>query len=281
MEPPVPGPPRPGGADLHLHSHLSDGVHPPRAVMERSAAAGLSTVALTDHDSTEGLATANDAARRLGLRLIPGIELSCAHEGHGGLHLLAWFIDPGHAGLGARLDRLLEARRERFGLILEALGRAGVHLDPDATRARAGGRAIGRPHIAAALVAAGFARHPQDAFDRWLKVGRPGFVRLERLAAAEAIDTVHAAGGVTGLAHPGLGVTDDVIEALARLGLAALEVDHPAHAAETRRHYRALAERLGLVATGGSDFHDEERGEAVGSERVTDATLAALEARRR
>ncbi len=268
------------GADLHAHSRFSDGLEAPAAVVAQAAAAGLAALALTDHDNLGGLEEAAAAAARHRLRLIPGVEISC-RAGRQDVHLLGWFVDPGHGPLQAALARLQGARERRLAAMLKALGAAGAPVSEAEVRAATDGRAPGRPHVAAALVAAGHARSMQDAFDRWLKPRRAGFVPLERLTAEEAIARVRAAGGVVGLAHPGLGVDDPIIESLAAQGLAALEADHPAHTASQRRHYAALARRLGLVATAGSDFHgDRDRHGTLGEHRTPAEALAALQARR-
>ena len=270
-----------GGADLHAHSLCSDGALPPAEVVTRAAAAGLAALALTDHDGVGGLAEAAATATQHRLRLIPGIEISCRADGTD-VHLLAWFVDPEHAELRRVLAGLAAARARRLRLILAALTIAGAPLTEGAVRDRQPGEVVGRPHVADALVTAGFARDRDDAFRRWLRRGRPGFVPLERLAARDAIALVHAAGGVCGVAHAGLGVGDDCLAALASGGLDALEVGHPDHSPAQRRHYLDLAARLGLVTTSGSDFHGPEHGRApLGGERMPAEALTALEARRR
>ena len=268
------------GADLHVHSTFSDGQHEPAAVMAMAAEAGLLAVALTDHDTTDGLAAAAVAASRHGLRLIPGVEIS-SHCDRRDIHLLAWFIDPDHAGLRHALARLAGARERRLETMLKALSRAGAPVQETAVREQSGGHVPGRPHVAAALVAAGHAASVQTAFDRWIGLGRPGFVALERIPAGEAIALVRAAGGVAGLAHPGLAHAGRALPALARSGLAAVECDHPGHDPRQRRRWREAAQHLDLVATSGSDFHgSSHRHGAIGSECIDNATLAILEARR-
>lgn len=270
----------PGVADLHMHSLFSDGKHSPVQVMEMAASSGLAAVALTDHDTMDGLATALPAARRLGVRLIPGMEIS-SRQGSQELHLLAWHFDPDHGGLRQAMDSLASARRRRLEAMLKALTAAGAPILQQAVLDQSGGHVPGRPHMAAALVAAGHATSVQDAFDRWIGKNCPGFVPLERLSAQRAITLVKAAGGVTGLAHPGLARAGRAIPELVRLGLDALECDHPAHDAGRRRQFHQTASRYNLVPTAGSDFHgDSQRHGQVGSERIREDTLKALEDKR-
>ena len=267
-----------GGFDLHLHSRHSDGLFRPSQVAERAATARLDGFALTDHDSGAGLQEGEESARRLGLRFVPGIEISCRHQG-ADLHLLGWFMDPDHPRFRPALDKMAAARERRLERMLAALGRAGAALTRADVRRQTTGAIVGRPHIAAALVAAGHASGVQNAFDRWLKRGRPGFVPLERIAAPDAIALVREAGGVAALAHPGLDVPDEIVVSLASQGLAALEADHPGHSAAHREHYRRLAAQHGLLATGGSDFHGSAGNHAAaGAERTPAAVVARLEA---
>ncbi|MFQ5767887.1 MAG: PHP domain-containing protein [Acidobacteriota bacterium] len=267
-------------ADLHAHSSHSDGLLAPAEVVRQAAATGLHALALTDHDGTAGIDEAVSAGGTLGLKIIPGVEISCRHL-NTDIHLLGWFIDPSHAGLRKRLAGLVQARENRLARMLEALGQGGAVIEEAAVRRAAGPLVIGRPHIARALVEAGHARSVQDAFDRWLKQGQAGFVPLQRIPAAEAVATVKAAGGVAGIAHAGLGVPDSIIRDLTACGLAGLEVHHPAHRPKQRQHYLGLARHLGLVPTAGSDFHGDDEGHApLGTERLPALGLAQLEARR-
>jgi len=268
------------GTDLHVHSTCSDGQHEPAAVMALAAAAGLEAVALTDHDTVAGVGAAAAAAAAHGLRFIPGVEIS-SHAAGRDIHLLGPFVDPDHAGLRQALARLAGARERRLAAMLKALARAGVPVTAAAVWQEASHHVPGRPHVAAALVAAGHAASLQAAFDVWIGQGRPGFVALERIPAREAIATVKAAGGVAGLAHPGLARAGQTLPALAREGLAAVECDHPGHDPGQRRQWRVAAQRLNLVATAGSDFHGgSERHGLIGSESLDAGALATLEARR-
>jgi predicted metal-dependent phosphoesterase TrpH len=264
-----------------MHSLSSDGLHTPAQVMAMAGSAGLAAVALTDHDTMEGLPAAHQAAREHGVRLIPGMEISSV-QGSQEIHLLAWFFDPEHEGLKKALVGLAGARESRLAAMLKALAGAGAPLTREAVMEQSSGHVPGRPHMAGALVTAGHATSVQDAFDRWIGADCPGFVPLARLSAEQAITLVKDAGGLTGLAHPGLGGAATAIPALTALGLDALECDHPSHNARRRREMQASAARYGLTPTAGSDFHgDSKRHGRVGSERLTASTMADLEARRR
>ncbi|MFQ5670319.1 MAG: PHP domain-containing protein [Acidobacteriota bacterium] len=268
------------GIDLHVHSRFSDGRYSPARLADLAAAANLRGFALTDHDGLGGLDEAARAARGKGLRLVPGVELSCRCQQHD-LHLLGWFVDAHSVPLRRALFRLAEARRRRLHAMIQALQEQGIPLDEEEVLERNDGPVTGRPHLAAALVAAGRARSVQDAFQRWLNPGRPGFIRLDRLPASRAIELIRGSGGVSGIAHPGLQVPDAIVLRLAAQGLDAIEVDHPSHDPRQRRHYRALARRLDLTPAAGSDFHgDRQRHARLGAERLSDAGQAALEARR-
>lgn len=246
--------------DLHCHSAVSDGTEPPAQLMARAATAGLDVVALTDHDTADGWAEASTAADRVGVHFVPGIELSAKHRG-ASIHLLAYWPDPTYPLLAAQLAELQAARSERLPRMLARLAEHGISLTEDDVRRAAGPAvSIGRPHVADALVVAGVAVDRDDAFAVWLAEGRPGYVGKGAAALPALIRLVRDAGGVPVLAHPwGRGsrdvLTPDVIAGLVDVGLAGLEVDHRDHDEPTRARLRALAARLGLLATGSSDDH--------------------------
>lgn len=264
--------------DLHLHSTASDGVTSPAAVVAAAHAAGLAAIALTDHDTVDGVAEAMHAAAAVGLRFVPGVELS-AYEGDDEVHLLGLHI--------ARLDELqheLEifraARRTRAEAIVARLNAIGVRIRFDDVLAMAGDAAIGRPHIARALVENGWAMDLRDAFDKYLGAGRPGNLEKRRIQFGEAIALVHRCGGIAVLAHPGSGGTRHRLEALAALGLDGVEVLHPSHSGEDRARLLALADHLDLVPSGGSDSHGgADASRAVGAMRVPATWLARQDER--
>ena len=247
-------------ADLHLHSTRSDGHWPPERVVEKAARAGVAVMALTDHDSTEGLEEAGRAASRLGLELIPGIEISVDVGTSGERHLLAYGMDPSDAELRRLLAENVVARIERLHRMIEALARDGVKIEASDVLAEAHGN-VGRPHVADALVRKGIVRRRQEAFDRWLGDGRNAHVKKINVQADRAIRVVHGAGGVTVLAHPGRRWDPAQIEGLVRDGLDGLEAFHPSNGATQVKALQQMAERWSLLVTGGSDCHGDEEGE--------------------
>lgn len=243
--------------DLHCHTTASDGALPPGAVVQVAARAGVRVLAITDHDTVDAVGEAARAAADLGVRIVAGVEIS-ARIGPRELHVLGHFLDPADPALAGRLAAFRQGRASRGDAILERLRAHGVDLDPAELAVQAGGGSVGRPHVARLLVARGVARNMQDAFDRWLCEGRPGWVERPFPEAEEAIALIRGAGGVASLAHPALsGVCGPELERLAGLGLSAVEVDHPGQAEAVRRKLRVVAGSLGLLTTGGSDFHGE------------------------
>ncbi len=262
--------------DLHAHSTRSDGALTPTDLVERAASCGVRTLALTDHDTVEGLDEARNAGATWGVELVAGVEIS-AWLGRE-VHVLGYFIDDRAPGLSAVLDRQRNSRVQRVRDIGARLERLGLPIDADAVIASADGN-VGRPHIARALVAAGHVPDTQAAFDRLLGGNGSAYVPASRLTAEYAVRIIHDAGGVAVLAHPGVEAVDDRIPGLVDAGLDGIEVEHPAHDAATANRYRGLAHRLGLVPTGGSDFH-HPGGHPLGAYGVDEAALSALAARR-
>jgi predicted metal-dependent phosphoesterase TrpH len=269
--------------DLHTHSSVSDGTEPPAEVVARARAAGLDVVALTDHDTAAGWPEASEAADRLGVELVPGIEVS-SRQGGASVHLLAYWPDPRHPALAAQLERILLARDGRLPRMLARLREAGVDLDEAQVRAVAGdAEALGRPHVADAMVAAGIVADRGEAFDSWLAEGRPGYVsKQNELSTASTIALVRDAGGVPVLAHPWGrasrgALTEPVLAELTAAGLAGLEVDHQDHDPPTRDALRGIAADLGLVVTGSSDYHGAGKADHdLGCNTTSPEALAAL-----
>ena len=257
--------------DLHCHSTASDGTLTPAELVTAGAEAGLDVMAITDHDTTGGWAAAA-AARPAGLTLIRGAELSCRWFGVEPaipLHLLAYLFDPEDPALAADLIRLRTDREQRAERIVELLRADGVDITWPEVSGYAAGGSVGRPHIAQALIRAGLVRTTNEAFaSRWL--GARYFVPKADLDVFEAVRTVLSAGGVPVFAHPnatvrGRIVPDKLIVELAAAGLFGLEADHEDHTVEQRGHVRALAEELGLVVTGSSDFHGTHKTVQLGA----------------
>jgi predicted metal-dependent phosphoesterase TrpH len=216
-------------------------------------------MAVTDHDTTAAVAEVEAEARGHGIHAIPGIEITAVEAGSD-LHVLGYFLDPRHDGLQALLVRQRAARVARIEVIGSRLAAHGVPIDvePILERSRREpGRSIGRPQVAGAMVDAGYVASTQEAFDRWLERGRPGFVPREGPTPETVIDTIHQAGGIASLAHPGQRGLGPRIAALAAAGLDAIEVFHPDHDAALVQEYMDIARRLQLLLTGGSDFHGD------------------------
>lgn len=257
--------------DLHCHSTASDGTLTPAELVVAGAKAGLDVMAITDHDTTGGWQAAAQA-RPAGLRLVRGAELSCRWYGVRpsiALHMLAYLFDPAEPRLVAELARIREDRERRAERIVDLLRADGVDISWPEVRDYAKGGSVGRPHIAQALIRAGLVRTTDEAFaSRWL--GARYFVPKADLDVFEAVRAVRAAGGVTVFAHPrattrGRIVPDQLIVDLAAAGLFGLEADHEDHTAGERAHVRALADQLGLVATGSSDFHGTHKTVRLGA----------------
>jgi len=255
--------------DLHSHSTASDGTDPPAEVMRRARAAGLDVIALTDHDTLAGLGQARQALPP-GLALVPGMELSCQLGGHS-VHLLAYHVDPAHAGLAEQLAAITTDRLRRGRDMVAKLRELGVDVTWEQVAAIAGGGVVARPHIARAMVAAGAIARPEQAFTpEWIGAGGRAYVSRYALDPEEAIRLVAAAGGVSVLAHPGAAqrgwvIGDAAVEQLAGAGLGGLEVAHPDHDDAQRLRLAGLAAALGLVASGGSDDHGALTGHRLGS----------------
>lgn len=266
--------------DLHAHSTASDGTESPAGLVRSAAAAGLSVVALTDHDTVAGWPEAV-AALPPGLRLVRGAEISCAHRGVS-LHLLAYLFDPGHEALAEEMAMAFDDRVPRAKGIVAKLAAAGHPITWDQVLARLEpGATVGRPHIADALVAAGVVPDRTAAFDDLLHNGSPFFVDHYAVDPVRAVRLVRAAGGVPVLAHPaashrGRTVEDGVITELAEAGLAALEVDHRDNPPEARVRLRAIAADLGLLVTGASDYHGTGKPNRLGENTTDPDVLEAL-----
>jgi 3',5'-nucleoside bisphosphate phosphatase len=254
--------------DLHTHSVVSDGSETPSELIRLAAEAGLSAVALTDHDVLGGLAEAEKAAQELGVELIPGVELSLdwsefEHDAdnRGGMHLIVLWIDDTPGPLPDRLADLRLGRDDRNHTILERLRQLGLEVSMEELVARAGEGSVGRPHIAGVMVDRGYVPDIATAFDQFLGSGAPAYVGRRRLTPAEALSLARASGGVPVLAHPHtLGFEEDarleaLLEQLAALGLAGLETHHSGAEPDRRRQLRRIGRRVGLLPSGGSDFH--------------------------
>ena len=261
------GGPEGAHVDLHAHSTASDGSKSPTAVVAAAKAAGLSAIALTDHDTMDGVAEAVAAGDTFGLRVVPGVELS-ATDDQREVHLLGLHI----TRPGAIEDSLREFRDRRHARAVEIVAKLnalGVPITFEDVLDRAGDAAIGRPHLARVLIETGWARDSRDAFDRYLGAGKPAYVPKHRLSVADAIALVHAGAGLAVLAHPGPEGRRETVERFVANGLDGVEVRHPGHTSEDTNRLGALTEFFNLVPSGGSDWHGAMEGPRVlGAMRV-------------
>jgi 3',5'-nucleoside bisphosphate phosphatase len=247
--------------DLHTHTNRSDGTVSPADLVRHAQEVGIDVLGLTDHDTTESWDEAADVAARIGLTLVRGIELSCKLSGYG-VHLLAYLPDPGYPPLEDELVRILDGRNSRLPAILDRLREIGIDIDAKDVRRLAGeAAAMGRPHVADALIDKGVVTSRTEAFDRYLGPRGPAYVKRYAADLVDMIGTVAAAGGVTVIAHPWASrhnheaLDEAGLASLKQAGLSGVEVDHQDHDPRTRETLRAVARNLDLVVTGSSDFH--------------------------
>lgn len=243
--------------DLHMHTTASDGRSTPEELVAEAASKGIRIMAVTDHDTMAGVAACQAAAREAGVTCHVGIEITSVDHGRD-VHMLGYGLDPAHAELDAFLTHQRQDRRRRLEEIGVRLAQLGVPVDLAQAMADAGrqsGRAMGRPMAAAALVAAGHVADFREAFDRYLGEGKPAFIERIGPSPAEVAALIGRAGGVASLAHPGKSQRDHLIPALADAGLPAIEVYHPDHDPIDTARYKQIARSLGLLMTGGSDYH--------------------------
>ncbi len=270
--------------DLHMHTTASDGRCTPEELVERCWNVGIRTMSITDHDTLGAIPRARDVAQRLGMTLVPGIEITSIHQGRD-VHVLAYFVSDVTPGLDELLSNQRRLRAERAMEISDRLAKLGAPIDADALleQARApGGKSLARPQIAAALVAAGHVASVAEAFDRYLGEDSPAYVPHRGAAPAEVVDLVARGGAVTSLAHPGYRPRDEIIPEMVDAGLTALEVFHSSHDEAAQAHYLRLAEAHGLDVTGGSDFHGDgtRRAEFFGVTHLPEAYFDRLQERR-
>jgi len=249
-------------ADLHTHTIRSDGVLEPAELVIQAARAGLAAIAVTDHDTTAGVPEAIAAGADSDIEIVPGIEISTRTRNRE-IHLLGLFIEPNSELLAELSQRQREWRRERAEVMVERAADLGLDIDLERVDAIAAGASIGRPHLAQALLDAGQVVSTQDAFDRYLGIGKPCCVAKRMTDTKEAIAAVQVAGGAAVVAHPGSSrVREKLLVELAAAGLDGVEVVHPRHPRGRRHLLRGLCERLGLLPSGGSDYHGPGRGDS-------------------
>lgn len=243
-----------GKADLHLHTTASDGAWSPSELVDAAKSAGLSTIAVTDHDTVEGIEEAQQRGMHHGIEVISGVELSVEYAGFE-VHLLGYFIDRTHPELCSALETYRRAREDRISRMVQRLQQLGCQITVQQVMEAAGSGSAGRPHVARVLVDQGYAESIPDAFDRWLANGRPGYVPRARLSLDEAVRLIHTAGGLAVCAHPGLLKDDAILPEMVELGLDGIEVVHSEHDSDRQERYNRFALEYGLLRTGGSDSH--------------------------
>ncbi|MGH2770330.1 MAG: PHP domain-containing protein [Actinomycetota bacterium] len=261
------------GAELHIHTTASDGVLSPQQAVEHALALDLDALAITDHDTMAGVP---EAQRRAGreIEIVPGIEISCEEDG-APVHLLAYWLDPSHPELGEELAKIRESRQTRVVRMVARLQELGYPITLERVLRFVQRGTPGRPHVARALVEEGVIRHPDEAFTPEL-IGTEGAAYVEKYALepSRAVRLVRESGGVPVIAHPGLHrgsewVSESIIESMVEAGLVGLEVVHIGHTPEQVAHFGALAGRLGLVSSAGSDCHGERQPMSMGQCRAT------------
>ncbi|MBM3319094.1 MAG: PHP domain-containing protein [Candidatus Eisenbacteria bacterium] len=249
-------------ADLHLHSDFSDGLVPPPELLIRAGYAGLSVIALTDHDTLDGIEPMIAASRKGAPEVVPGLELSCT-EGNDEVHILGYWVDPDHRRLRAELARMREKRIRRAETIIDRLRTYQIDLDLEDVMGLTRNGLVGRPHIAEALVRGGWAPDTESVYRKYIGDGKPAAVPKRFLTPLDGIDLIREAGGIASVAHPGVSRVEDLLPELAGEGLAALEVWHPKHSQRDIERFQTVSRRLGLVPTGGSDYHGFEFGATI------------------
>ncbi|MEK7270839.1 MAG: PHP domain-containing protein [Planctomycetota bacterium] len=273
-----------GGSDLHVHSNRSDGTLLPREIAEAAKEAGLSRVALTDHDTIEGWAEFEAAARAVGLEPVSGVELTTYLSPDLETHVVGLFVDPANEELRSSMTEFRRIRTDRIGAILEQLKAAGVDLPrSDVEAAAAGTHSLGRPHVAEALVRRGLAGSIPEAFHRFLVPGKPGYVSKAKITPADAVRLIRGARGIPIWAHPGQTRADVVrrLPSMLEAGVAGLEAWYPGYSVGHIGELGAIARDHGLLLSGGSDFHGERKeGSDLGTIRVPESAWRGLEAAR-
>jgi predicted metal-dependent phosphoesterase TrpH len=267
--------------DLHLHTTASDGTDTPAELVRACVTAGVTTMAVTDHDTVAALAASAAEAGRAGIAFVPGIEITAAWRGRD-VHVLGYFLDPASPALRAFLEAQIADRIRRAREVGERLAALAAPIDVEALIARLNGQPLLRPHIAAALVDAGHAADGVEAFDRFIGEGKPAYVPRRGATPAEVVARIHEAGGIASMAHPGVTHVDPLIPRLAADGLDAIEAYHTDHPADETARYLAMARDLGLAVSGGSDFHGHrsEHSNGFGAVQLPATDFGRLVARR-
>jgi predicted metal-dependent phosphoesterase TrpH len=265
--------------DLHLHTTFSDGTYSPEELTREAIRYGFVALALTDHDTVEGCARMKAACDTAGIEFIPATELTAEMNGIE-LHLIGYFIDTENPKLLSEIHRFQQVRQERIREIIERLNAMNVPLKEADVLAIANCKSPGRPHVARALIQAKLCGSLDEAFERFLKKGKPAWVPKCKISATQAIDMIHTAGGLAVLAHPGLARSNEAIEPLIEAGLDGLECFHTKHPPSLSEHFVSVAEEHGLLVTGGSDCHGMNKGKPlIGSIKLPYQYVVELKSR--
>ena len=267
--------------DLHIHSTFSDGTFTPEEIVKCAGRMGLAAIAITDHDNTDGTLSAIRAGKKLGVEVVPGVELSVEPESPQDeeIHIMGYYMNWQDENFQEKLRHFREARRGRAHQILEKLGRLGIKIDPQQLFELAGKGSVGRMHVAKVLREEGFVRYLQEAFDLYLAYGKPAYIPKLRLPSQEAIALISRIRGISVIAHPIYGGNSrEIIQKLKGFALDGIEVYYPHHGPEDVKRFQSWAKEFGLLITGGSDCHggtvDDEV--LIGSPRVPYEILEQL-----
>ncbi len=264
-------------ADLHLHTNISDGLLSPIELFDKMWEHGMSTIAVTDHDSVAAVDTLNRRAQMYSLRIVPGVELSGEFKGLD-IHFLGYFIQHHNKRFLDYLYLFQRRRHQRAQEMVANLEKIGIHITLDDVVSIARNRPIGRPHIADALISSGHVSSRNEAFEKYLGGGGPIYVEKYKITASEIIELIHSIGGAAFVAHPGISCSDDTVRRLVEAGLDGLEIVHPKHSPDKQKKLAKIANELSLLTSGGSDFHgDPEREADLGKFSIPDESVDTIE----
>ncbi len=262
--------------DLHIHTVHSDGTSTVKEIIDAAYQRGLAAISITDHDCTDAYPLALELGAAVGLEVIPGVELSSEVDGND-IHVLGFYIDPENPAFSSKLKEMKDARYVRAQKIVSNLNEQGIDLRFDTVLSIAGVGAIGRPHIAAAMLKEELVYSFREAFDKYIGYGLPAYVEKLKMSPKNVFDLIKNAGGVPVLAHPGVTQVDERIPEFVRDGLMGIEVFHTEHPSCAERHYMRLARKHNLAFTGGSDFHNNNHNKSeIGSTSVPYLTVNTL-----
>lgn len=263
-------------ADLHLHTNFSDGTYTPEELAAHGKRVGLAAMALTDHDTVEGCERMATACAGLEIEFIAGTELTAEVDGTE-LHLLGYFLDTKNPKLLAETGKFQTVRQDRIREMVARLNEHNIPLRAETVFEIANCRSPGRPHVGRALIREKFCKSMDEAFERFLKKGKPAWVPKFKISALDAIELIHGAGGLAVMAHPGLNRTDSIIPGLVEAGMDGIECFHSKHPPKTSEHYLQLAAKYNLLVTGGSDCHGLSKGKPlIGSVKLAEKYFVAL-----